>query len=485
MDERPVLRNDQLAVRRRTGDAQPLVNSAASSRRVVLAAWLLFGAGMALQAWLTWFAAPAPRLAALAEVGPGSNPQVTAAAVALAWITMAASLTMLTSRSITPAKAVAIICYAGLALLYINVMRERTYYGDFDNYLHAATSLREHAPLPPRYFYPLLWASALAPLTPLGEAWVFALAWTLNLASTVLCFVLLSRVLERYGFSQPLACVVTLAAGVVNVPILRTLGYAQINMHVFLFVLLALVWYPRFRIASAIALAVATNLKISPLALAIVFLWVRDWRWLTWFAVAVVAIGVWPGLVYGWDAYAEVFTNLRNMREINGLAFREASIDSFAKATANATGLHVEALVWPLRVALAGACLVLASVHVRRGTFTAKTGQLAGVVNAMPALLVLMVMVSPVVWEHHPVFLALSYVVIATVLKPADWPLFGLAYFLEFLMPTFDFYPWSYGRLISPLILLVLAWRRRADGQSAAFDTANRWLTMPAPPPLR
>ena len=99
-------------------------------------------------------------------------------------------------------------------------------------------------------------------------------------------------------------------------------------------------------------------------------------------------------------------------------------------------------------------------------------------------MLILMVMVSPLVWEHHPVLLALSYVAVATVLKPADWPLFGLAYFLEFLMPTFDFYPWSYGRLISPLILLFLAWRRRADGQSAAFDAANRWLTMPAPPPL-
>jgi hypothetical protein len=134
-------------------------------------------------------------------------------------------------------------------------------------------------------------------------------------------------------------------------------------------------------------------------------------------------------------------------------------------------------------MALAGACLALALVHVRRGTFAAGTSQRAAVFNAMPALLVLMVMVSPVIWEHHPVFLALSYVAIATVLTPADWPLFGLAYFLEFLMPTFDFYPWSYGRLVSPLILLFLAWRRRADGQSAAFDAANRWLTMPAPPP--
>ena len=227
---------------------------------------------MALQAWLTWFAGPAPRLAALAEPGPGSNPHVTAAAVALAWITMGVSLSMLTSRTITPGRAIAIICYAGLALLYINVMRERTYYGDFDNYFSAALNLREGTPLPQRYLYPPLWASVLAPLTTLGEEWTLTFAWTLNLVSTVLCFVLLPRVLERYGFSRPLAVAVTVIVGVVNVPILRTLGYAQINMHVLAAILLTLDWYPRHRFASAMALAIAVNLKISPIVLALPFL---------------------------------------------------------------------------------------------------------------------------------------------------------------------------------------------------------------------
>jgi len=94
----------------------------------------------------------------------------------------------------------------------------------------------------------------------------------------------------------------------------------------------------------------------------------------------------------------------------------------------------------------------------------------------MPALLILMVMVSPLVWEHHPVLLALSYIAVATVLAPSDWALFVFAYFLEFLMPTFDFYPWSYGRLVSPLILLLLAWRRRQSGQSLLFVAVNTGL---------
>src|SRR5262245_6352749 len=122
---------------------------------------------MALQAWLTWFAGPAPRLEALAAPGPGSNPHITALAVMLAWIILGTALVLLSSPSITPGRAAAVAGYAALALLYVNVMRERTYYGDFDNYFSAALSLNTGAPLPQRYLYPPLWASILAPVTTL------------------------------------------------------------------------------------------------------------------------------------------------------------------------------------------------------------------------------------------------------------------------------------------------------------------------------
>ena len=446
------------------------------TKRAAILVWIALTAGMALQASLTWFGPPNPHLSALMDPGPGSNPYITAAAVFLSWMTLGGALILLTSSTITPARAVAVICYLSLALLYINVMRERTYYGDFDNYFHAALNLRDGATLPDRYLYPPFWASLLAPLTSFGEEWTFTAAWTMNLVSTVLVFVLLAKTLERYGFAAPLAVAVTVAFGLVNVPILRTLGYAQVNLHVLVFILLTLLWYPRSRVLSAIALAVAVNLKISPVALAFGFLLVRDWRWLTWFGLSVLVIGAAPALAWGWGPYGDVLSNLRNLVETDGFTFREASIDSFVRATGHVAGLRLEVAIWPAKALLAAACVALSVVHVRRGTFVAGGSQAAGVLNAMPALLILMVMVAPLVWEHHPVSLALSYLVIATTLTPADWPLFGLAYFLEFLMPTFDFYPWSYGRLVSPLILLALAWKRRAAGPPDLLLHTNRRL---------
>lgn len=456
------------------------MNPPAGTRRVVVGAWLAIGAGMALQAWLTWFAGPAPRLEALAAPGPGSNPHITALAVGLAWIILGTALVLLSSPSITPGRAAAVAGYAALALLYVNVMRERTYYGDFDNYFSAALSLNTGAPLPQRYLYPPLWASVLAPLTALGEEWTFAFAWLLNIASTVLCFILLPPVLERYGFSRPLAIAATVVFGAVNVPILRTLAYAQINMHVLAAILATLYWYPRHRLASALALALAVNLKISPLVLALPFLWAADIRWTAMFVASLVGIGAIPAVAYGPGPYANLLDNLRTIEQANGLTFRDVSIDSFVRATGRAIEVNLDVLIWPAKIALAAACLTIAAVHARLRTF-APASDGTSVHSAMPAMLILMVMVSPLVWEHHPVFLALSYLAVATLLQPEDWPLFGLAYGLEFLMPTFDFYPWSYGRLVSPLLLLVLAWRRRA-GRSSAFEETNRRLTTLAAP---
>jgi hypothetical protein len=80
--------------------------------------------------------------------------------------------------------------------------------------------------------------------------------------------------------------------------------------------------------------------------------------------------------------------------------------------------------------------------------------------NALPPLLVLMTLAAPVVWEHHGIFLALSFLVLLRLLvAPWHWLWFAFAWFLEFALPTFDFFPWSYGRLVAPLIVLLLMWR--------------------------
>jgi hypothetical protein len=104
--------------------------------------------------------------------------------------------------------------------------------------------------------------------------------------------------------------------------------------------------------------------------------------------------------------------------------------------------------------------------------------------NALPALFVLMTLTSPVVWEHHAIFAALSFLLLLKRLDtPGAWMWFGFAYLLEFLLPTFDFFPWSFGRLAAPLIVLWLMWRAAGHKkETPLFKGLNRWFDrLPAP----
>lgn len=98
--------------------------------------------------------------------------------------------------------------------------------------------------------------------------------------------------------------------------------------------------------------------------------------------------------------------------------------------------------------------------------------------NAIPPLFVLMTLSAPVVWEHHGVFIALSFLLMLKRLEtPHEWLWFGFAYLLEFLLPTFDFYPWSFGRMVAPMIILWQMWRlAERKGDSLVFKKLDRWF---------
>jgi hypothetical protein len=98
--------------------------------------------------------------------------------------------------------------------------------------------------------------------------------------------------------------------------------------------------------------------------------------------------------------------------------------------------------------------------------------------NAVPPLFVLMTLASPVVWEHHGIFVALAFLLLLKRLhRPSDWLWFGFAYLLEFLLPTFDFFPWSFGRLVAPILILWLMWRNAHHTESStAYERINLWL---------
>jgi hypothetical protein len=410
-------------------------------------------------------------------------------AVILAWLLGGFALWMVRSRRIHAQNLLSWVGFFLISFLYINLMRERVQYGDLDSYILGATNLYNGQPFDSLYIYPPFWAMLLKPLVPLGEQAFLYVLWALNMLSLMAFYWLFHRVLERYGFSLRFAALVVTIFMVANMALLRTMFYMQINLHVLNLIFLSLLVYPRSRLLSALCLALAVHLKASPLVLALAFLLERDWRWLAWLAFFGFFIFGMTLLSDGFQPYASYLHNLGLLDQPRGMIFRETSFDSFFWTLAQMLKLG-EALprlgIYLSKMLLGLATLMVMARTVRRQTF--RQGPSGNLFNAIPPLLITMNMFSPLVWEHHGVFLGLAACLLLRVLvTPAEWTWFGIFYFLQYLIPTFDFFPWSYARMLSPLLLLWLMWRaaRRAGGEAPFFSRVNRWLEdLPSLPAL-
>jgi hypothetical protein len=425
------------------------------------------------------------------EVAP-YDPRATAVCVAVAWMLLGLFIAMLSLRKITPENVVAVSGFFLVAFLYVNVIRERAEFGDLGDYMAAAMNLYNGEPLHARYLYPPLWANFLELFVLTGARILFVSCVFLNMVSLFVFYWLLHRTLVRYGFAERLAAFTVTGFMVANVPILRTLLFMQVNLHVMNFILASLLLYPRRPLASALAMSLAVHMKASPVVLVLAFLLERDMRWLLYFVLCSVGIGVVTLLMHGVSPYADFLYNARNIYRANVMNYRENSFDSLVNTLAS--GLAGARRTAPQAVALCKLIFGLSILGVlfknlRTRAFAASDSPSRNLDNAIPVLLVLMVMASPLVWEHHPVFLSLSYLVLLRVLStPTEWLVFGFAYFLEFLVPTFDFFPWSFGRLLSPLLWLWLAFTLSGKRlPSLWFDRINDWVaraTLPQRPPI-
>jgi hypothetical protein len=353
--------------------------------------------------------------------------------------------------------------------------------------MRAAFDLAEGRPLHERYIYPPLLAAACELLVPLGRGGMRVALWIANVLAVAAFPGLLALALARYGFGRRVATLLALAFVAINVPVLRTLVYGQVNLHVANLILLALLLQPRLPAGSALALALAVQLKTSPIVLVLPFVTGRSWRWLAAFAAWMAAVAGAIYAAHGAQPFLDFVHNARGVYQWSDLSFRENSIDSLLRSTSALLGgpfafLETAVVRQLVTAAVLLLALAVAGAAIGRGAFVPGRGAVSDVLNGWPALSLLMLLASPLVWEHHPVFVALPFLVITRRLQaPWEWALWSLAYGIVYLLPTFDFYPWSFGRLAGLLTLLALLYRtsgRREDGE--VFRLAQERIALRA-----
>ncbi len=413
---------------------------------------------------------------------PLSNFVVTLASTTLTWLLLGALLYMWGNEKINAGNVFFVAGFFVILFLYLNILRERFRYGDYAYYIEAATALLNNEHLPDTYLYLPLWATLLQYIVPLGDQGVLLILWSLNILLLGLFYTLLVQVLERYGYTNRLAVLITVLFMLVNVPLHRTLGYVQVNLLVMVLVLCSMLVYPKSSLFSALSLALAVHLKTSPVVLLLAFLLERNWRWLAWFVLTFLMIALIPLALEGTTPYFDYFTNIGILTRIADTNFHDTSFDSFFRFLNPFLGLGIETtrvIIYTAKAALGLSTIYVMAQNVGKHTFTDAKSPNSALFNAIPSLYVFMTLASPIVWDHHGIFLVLPFLLLIKCINaPASWMWFGFAYFLEFILPSFDFFPWSFGRLLAPMIVLWLMWKNANQVTvSTFFGNANQWLT--------
>ena len=409
---------------------------------------------------------------------PLSNLVITLAATTLTWLLLGALLYLLVDGKINAGNAFMVAGFFLVMFIYLNILRERFRYGDYAYYIEAATALLNKQTLPDTYLYLPLWATLLQFIVPLGDQGILATLWSVNMFALGAFYLLLIRVLERYKFSNYFAVSVAVPFILINAPIQRTLGFVQVNLLVMDLIFLSILAYPKNTFVSALTLALAVHLKTSPAVLVLAFLLEFNWRWLVWFAVSFLIIAAIPVAINGISPYYDYLNNIAILTQIPDTNFHDTSFDSFLRFLNPFFGINIlwtRIMIYIAKAALLCTTIFVMIKNIRNRSFTNGRDNM---LNAIPPLFVVMTLASPIVWDHHGIFVTLSFLLMLKLIDtPNLWMWFGFAYFLEFVMPSFDFFPWSYGRLVAPMILLALMWFvAKKDRPSSFFINANQWL---------
>ena len=409
---------------------------------------------------------------------PLSNLVVTLAATTLTWLLLGALLYLVVNEKINPGNIFTVAGFFLVMFIYLNILRERFRYGDYAYYIEAATALLNNQTLPDTYLYLPLWATLLQFILPLGDQGILAILWPVNMFALGVFYFLLIRVLERYQFSNRLAVIVVVLFILINAPIQRTLGFVQVNLLVMDLVFLSILAYPKNTILSALTLALAIHLKTSPAVLVLAILLDLNWRWLAWFALSFLVIAAIPVAINGISPYYDYLNNIAVLTQIPDTNFHDTSFDSFLRFLNPFLGINIlwtRIMIYTGKAALLFATITVMLKNLRNQSFVIGENKM---LNALPPLFVLMTLASPIVWDHHGIFVTLSFLLMLKRMEaPASWIWFGFAYFLEFVLPSFDFFPWSYGRLIAPMIVLGMMWFSTSKNEASRFFTsANQWL---------
>ena len=404
----------------------------------------------------------------LLREGPLSTLSGTIFYVAVSWLYLGILLILIYKKKITPDNILFVIGFSLFSFIYLNFLREKITYGDEMDYVNAAINMYNGKPLPPRYLYPPFWASFLQVLVPWGKDTMIFIIRSLNFFSMLLFYFLLYRFLIRFKFSKKTASLIIFVFLLVNVPVLRNMSYSQTNIHVMNLVLLSLLMFRKSHFLSALMLVVAVHLKFTPIILVIPFILKKNWKWMINFILLFILIVIATSLLNNFDYYANSVSNITHVFDSRfiifgkgGISFRNVSIDNIIHSLFLFLSIKISVLpfvVYPLKLFIILFTLgIMFRVSKNQTFYRSEDPDEESIFNSFIVLLFLMLVLSPIIWVYHFVFIIPSCLIIIKNLSSIkEYLMYLSAYFLIYAIPTFDFFPFSFHRVAGIVLFYML-----------------------------
>ena len=278
-----------------------------------------------------------------------------------------------------------------------------------------------------KFTYPPLAAVLFAALAVLPLAVAIGIFTTATLAILFLCLravlvrVAPARLLARFPVPV-LALAITLAAAWLE-PVRETISFGQVNILLLGLIvadcLVAKPWWPR-----GLLIGLAASIKLTPAAFVLYFVAKKEWRAALTTVGGFVGFGLVGFLLAPGDSVSYWFKDFFDTNRVGNLGF---SYNQSLRGMVARLGLPAN-LEGPLWVVLCLGALVLTWLVVRRT-------RLAG--QDLPAMLTVglfSLLVSPVSWAHHWVWVPLAMVWgVAVAARARSWPLGVLIAFAVWL----------------------------------------------------
>lgn len=325
-----------------------------------------------------------------------------------------------------------------------------------------------------------VWGQALvgAPADVDEPSWyvVFYVFQCLQLLVVNLVFLLLYRFARRLGIGRPQALALVATLLLCNHPLLRTLKHNQVNLYLVSLILLATLSMGSRPFLSGLLVALGAHIKVYPALVALPMLLVRGWTALLGVVVGTTGtVLLQTGLGTDWRLWQQFWALAGSFPRSR--AFRDNSLQS---VLFNSTRFGLPRVGIPeAQSGTVASLAVLGASLAVLGWFGARFLQRESAWRRLASgsgesldrrdvpfyrfsghvvdSVALMLLLSPMVWEHHYVLaLPLAVWAVATQGSSRPWPI-GLALVLMFAVPTFDVFPLSYHRIAGLLMLVALS----------------------------